>query len=98
MSFDEDETSWVKRLLRRKAQEDLGWMHHMFLKHYCILMDSTIRKHYYDMCYACRRVPGENGKWHICEDETAGLVNAFGGSILDYATDDEKIGAKIHFT
>ena len=54
-------------------------------------MDSTIRKHYYDMCGACRGIEGENGKWHICEDETVSLVVAFGGSVLDYASDEEKM-------
>ena len=90
-NFDHDETDWINCLLNRKAQEDLGWMQSMFVKHYCKLLDSTIRKHYYDMCGACQGVDGENGKYHICEDKTASLVIAFGGSVLKYATDKEKM-------
>ena len=91
MTLDHDESSWVRNLLRRKAQEDLGHVSSVFLKHYSKLLDSTIRKHWYDLCYKCRGVEGVNGLYHICEDDTAGLAMAFGGSILDYATDEENM-------
>ena len=89
MTLDHDENNWIQRLVKRKAQDDTHWMSSMFLKHYCKLMDSTIRKHWFDMCYKC--VGTEGTHYHICEDDTASLVIAFGGSVLDYATDDEKM-------
>lgn len=90
MTLDYDESSWVKELLRHKAQADLNCMQQLFVINYCKLLDSTVRKHYMDMCYKCRGLDGENGQYHICEDETASLVIAFGGAILEYATDEEK--------
>ena len=86
MPFDNDEIGWIKRFLKRKSENDVLWMHSMFVKHYSKLMDSTIRKHYKKMCLKCYGGGGE----HLCEDETSSLLLALGGSVLDYASKEER--------
>jgi hypothetical protein len=86
--LDNDENIWVKRLLKIKSRQDMLKIDEIFLRTYSKLLDATVRKSYYDMCYVCRGSEGEH--FHICEDETASLVMAFGGAVLDHASEEEK--------
>ena len=86
--MDSDEQRWVKRLLYRKQREDLNTMQNLFLIHMSKLLDATIRKHYTDLCYKCLGTKGEH--FHICLDQTASIVIAFGDQVLEYATCEEK--------
>ena len=87
-ALDNDENTWVKRLLKMKSRQDTLKMDEIFLRNYTKLLDAVVRKRYDDMCYKCRGTEGEH--FHICEEDTSCFVMAFGGGVLKHATDKEK--------
>lgn len=88
MILDNDEKKYVRQLLEKRQRADLRLMHSLFVKHYCKLIDSTIRKHYYLLCLKCNGSIGEH--FHICEDQTASIFGGIGPRVLEVATQQEK--------
>jgi hypothetical protein len=85
--LDSDEKKWFKVMLEKRQKADLAKIDGLFVKHLCNLLDSTIRKHYFLMCYKCAGTEGEH--YHICLGQTASVFGAFGSRILDWATKGE---------
>jgi hypothetical protein len=88
--YENDEKEWIKRLVSRKHQGDLLLVSYLFQKHHSKLLDATVRRHFYDLCYKCQ---GEEDEFHICEEQTANFVLPFGSKILKFATDEERTKA-----
>ena len=86
--LDNDEKKWVKKLLLKKQQSDFCVIGGLFLKHYSILLDDTIRKHYYQLCFKCQAKEGSDH--HMCEDQTASVFMGSGSKILDFTTKAER--------
>lgn len=90
--FDDDEKRWAVACVKTRGRQDRIRMDMLFDKHHARLLDSTVRGNYKTLCAACVGSMDKDGKritHHICEGTTAEMVLAFGGTIIDRATEEE---------